>query len=468
MQNDKAQTRPFGFRDKIGYMFGDVANDFTFLFASSYVLVFYTKVMGISAGLVGTMFLVARCVDAFTDIGMGRIVDNSKPGKNGRVRPWILRMCGFCAVASFMMYQSFLVNAAYAAKVVYMFVTYLLWGSVFYTSCNIPYGSLASLISENPKDRSGLSVFRSLGGIIAGLVVNVAAPLVVYYTDADGNQVVSAKNFSIIAGVFAVCAIVSYLICYFLTVERVAYTPKPKTQKMSTAKLLKTIVSSRSLIGLIASALLMLLASLMSQGINTYLFADYFKNTSMLSLYSMLSMPVAIILAAVSTKLAMKFGKRECAIVGMIESGVVYLLAGILHISNVVVFIAIIFVAMIGMYFFSMQCYALVTDVIDDLEVKTGSRDDGTIYGIYSFARKIGQALAGGLSGWALAFIGYDELAAGQTTAVANGIYNLSTFFPACIYLACGLVLLLIYPLNKKRVEANVAELTRRKEGRTE
>ena len=93
-------TKPFGVKDKIGYMCGDIANDFTFIFASSYVMVFYTKVMGVSAGMVGTMFLLARCLDAFTDIGMGRIVDNSKPTKNGRIRPWILRMCAFVPVIS--------------------------------------------------------------------------------------------------------------------------------------------------------------------------------------------------------------------------------------------------------------------------------------------------------------------------------------------------------------------------------
>lgn len=65
------EVRPFGIRDKVGYMLGDVANDFSFIFASTYVMVFYSKVMGISTGLIGTMFLVARCIDAFTDIGMG-------------------------------------------------------------------------------------------------------------------------------------------------------------------------------------------------------------------------------------------------------------------------------------------------------------------------------------------------------------------------------------------------------------
>lgn len=455
--NEK-NVRPFGFRDKIGYLFGDLGNDFTFIFASIYILVFYTKVMGVPATIVGTMFLISRCIDAFTDIGMGRIVDNSKTGKNGRIRPWILRMCGFVALASFMMYQSFLIDASMGAKIAYMFITYILWGSVFYTSINIPYGSMASVISAEPKDRSSLSVFRSMGSSIAGILISVIAPIVVYEKDALGNQVVNRGHFSLIAGVFSVCAVICYLLCYFLTTERVEIAPKQK-QKGATAKALKSILTTRSMIGVILSALLMLLATLMGQGINTYLFADYFKNTAALSIYSMLSLPAMFILAAVSTKLATKFGKKECCSFGMLFSGIAYLILGFLKIHNVWLFVGYIFVAMLGMYFFNMQCYALVTDVIDDLEVKNGVRDDGTVYGVYSFARKIGQAIAGGLSGWALGWIGYDELAAGQTEAVANGIYNLATLFPGVVYLACGLVLFFVYPLTKKAVESNVAIL---------
>ena len=433
------EVRPFGARDKFGYLFGDLANDFSFIFASTYVMVFYTKVMGISAAMVGTMFLIARCIDAFTDIGMGRIVDNSKPTKNGRIRPWILRMCGFVALASFMMYQSFLVDASYGAKVAYMFITYILW------------------------DRSSLSVFRSVGGTVAGIMIGVVAPMLVYKTDAYGNQVVSATNISIVAGVFSVIAIVCYLLCYFLTTERVEYVAKQTSEKQSVAKTLKTLLTSRSLLGMIIAAVLLLLASLMSQGVNTYLFADYFKNTKALSVFSLLMLPCIIILATCSTKLATKFGKKECGVVGMFASGILYFILGILHIKNVWVFVVGAFVAMLGMYFFQTQCWALVTDVIDDMEVQTGNRDDGTIYGIYSFSRKIGQAIAGGLSGWALGWIGYNELAAGQTEAVANGIYNLATFFPAAIYILCGLVLMFIFPLNKARVDANVAELKSRR-----
>ena len=88
------EVRDFGRRDKIGYMFGDFGNDFTFIFASSFLMVFYTKVLGISGGMVGTLFLVARFVDAFTDVTMGRIVDAAPPARDGKFRCWIRRMCG--------------------------------------------------------------------------------------------------------------------------------------------------------------------------------------------------------------------------------------------------------------------------------------------------------------------------------------------------------------------------------------
>ena len=144
--------RNFGFRDKIGYMFGDFGNDFTFIFASTYLMVFYTKVFGIDAAMVGVLFLVSRCVDAFTDIGMGRIADSAKENSKGRFRVWIIRMCIPVALSSFLMYQSAIADASMLVKVIYMFVTYLLWGSIFYTSINIPYGSMASVISEKSKE----------------------------------------------------------------------------------------------------------------------------------------------------------------------------------------------------------------------------------------------------------------------------------------------------------------------------
>ena len=174
------EVRDFGRRDKIGYMFGDFGNDFTFIFASSFLMVFYTKVLGISGGMVGTLFLVARFVDAFTDVTMGRIVDAAPPARDGKFRCWIRRMCGPVALSSFLMYQTAMAQASMPWKIVYMYVTYLLWGSIFYTSINIPYGSMASAITTEASERTALSTSRSIGATLAGLVIGSDAAFSVH------------------------------------------------------------------------------------------------------------------------------------------------------------------------------------------------------------------------------------------------------------------------------------------------
>ena len=141
-------ARPFGLRDKLGYLFGDFGNDFTFILSTVILMKFYTDVMGISAGVVGTIMMLTRFIDAFTDVTMGRICDRSRvvPGV-GKFRPWIRRMCVPVAIASLLMYQNTVASWPYAAKVASLAVTYVLWSSVFYTAINIPYGSMASAIS---------------------------------------------------------------------------------------------------------------------------------------------------------------------------------------------------------------------------------------------------------------------------------------------------------------------------------
>lgn len=463
MKND-SNVRPFGIKDKIGYMFGDFGNDFTFIFASSFLMVFYTKVLGISAGMVGVLFLVARCIDAFTDVTMGRIVDKMKPAKDGRFRPWLRRMCGPVAIASFLMYQSGLAGASMTVKIIYMFVTYILWGSIFYTSINIPYGSMASVISSDADHRSSLSTFRSVGATLAGLVIGVGAPLLVYTTDAAGNQIVEGGRFTIIAGVFSVLAVVCYLLCYFMTTERVHVEPNPDAEKVSFLQTVKALVTNRALLGIIAAAILLLLASLMTQSVNQYVFVDYFKNKNALSIMSVCGIVPMLFLAPFAVPITRKFGKKEVGAIGCIIGGLACLALFFIHTESAVVYIAINVIGYFGFGIFNLIIWAFITDVIDDQEVKTYKREDGTIYAVYSFARKIGQALAGGLGGFALGMVGYDSSVQVQTQAVADGIYNIATLIPGVLYIGVGLCLIFIYPLNKKKVEGNVAELKARRE----
>lgn len=452
--SSRNEVTPFGVKDKFGYFLGDLGNDFSFIFASMFLMVFYTKVWGVSASMVGILFLVSRCLDAFTDITMGRIVDKCKTTSEGKFRPWIKRMAGPVAISSFLMYQSSLANASMNIKIIVMFVTYILWGSICYTAINIPYGSMASVITNDPKERASLSTWRSLGASMASVLIGTFVPQIVYKMDASGNQIVSGSAFTVTAGVFAACSIICYLVCYKFTTERVKLEVSKK-ENASLGDTFKTLLSNKALLAILAAAIVLLLSSLMTQTMNQYLFADYFKNINALSALSMIGLPINLFLASISVKVASKIGKKEFSAFGMFLAATVYIIAYLLKIENAWKYVMLYIFGSFGMSIFNMLIWAKITDVIDYNEVQFGERNDGVIYGVYSFARKIGQALAGGLGGFALSFIGYNSLASVQTAEVAKGIYNISTLFPAVCYLLVGLILVFAYPLSKKVVEEN-------------
>lgn len=458
-------VKPFGLKDKIGYMFGDFGNDFTFMFSSMFLMVFYTKVLGISSAAVGTLFLVARFVDAVTDVTMGRIVDSCKPGKDGKFKRWIRIMAGPVALASFLMYQSALADASMPVKYVYMYITYILWGSICYTGINIPYGSMASAITDKPEERTALSTFRSIGATLANLIIGVGGPMLIYTTDANGAQVIrnGGTIFPLLAGIFSVSAIICYIVCYKCTTERVKIERDPNEQKITLKDTIKAVFTSRALLGIVAAAIFLLLSSLLLGSINNYLYTDYFGSSKALSTYNLITMICSLLLATVVGTIAKKFGKKESAAVATAFTGIVFIVLGFLRITNVWIYVAITAIGYIGVNYFNMVIWANLTDVIDDIEVQAKERQDGVVYGVYSFARKIGQALAGGLGGYALSIIAYDEKAVTQTQSVLKGLYNLGTFVPGILFLCVAIMLAFVYPLSKKRVEKNAQVLRERR-----
>ena len=171
----------------------------------------------------------------------------------------------------------------------------------------------------------------------------------------------------------------------------------------------------------------------------------------------------SLILAPFAVPITKKFGKKEVGAVGAICGSLSCLLLFFLHTQSPYLYITINIIGFLGFGIFNLIIWAIITDVIDDQEVRTNKRENGTIYAVYSFARKIGQALAGGLGGYALSLIGFDSTRQVQTEAVANGIYTLATLFPAVLYIIVGLCLIFVYPLNKKKVELNIQILKERR-----
>ena len=460
----KGNVRPFGMADKIGYAFGDFGNDFTFMLSSMFMMKFYTDVMGVAPGIVGGLMMAARFVDAVTDVTMGQIVDRSRPTKDGKFKPWIRRMCGPLGIAGFLIFQSEFAGMSVGFKIFWMFLTYLLWGSIFYTSVNIPYGSMASAISPDPNHRAQLSTYRNIGATMASLVIGTGTPLLAYEA-ADGATVLSGSRMTVIAGVFAVCGIICHLLCIYLVEERVEIPQN--TSRLDVGKMLRSIATNRSLLGIIAAAIMLLLGMLGMSGMAPYVFPVYYNSATAQSMSSLVSnLAVLFVCAPLAAKLAQKAGKKELSAVSCLLGAVVWLICLAIRPQSAMAFVGFYAVSYIGIGMFNTVIWAMITDVIEDAEVKNGIREDGTIYSVYSFARKLGQALSSGMIGGLMTMIGYSDAVAANPSAypeVLDNIFNLACIIPAIGLIAVALALIFIYPLTKKRVEANVAELAGRR-----
>ena len=444
---------PFGIKDKLGYLFGDFGNDFTFILSSSFLLKFYTDVMGIAPWIVGLVMTFARFVDGFTDITMGRIADRGRITPSGKFKPWIKRMAAPVAISSFLIYQSAFASAAMWFKIVWLVVTYILWGSIFYTSINIPYGSMASSISPSPEDRQSLSTFRTMGSTLAGVIVGAGIPIFAY-DKIEGNTVLNGTRFTLIAGVFSILAVVCYMLCYVMTTERVVSLSGERSQP-SVAVMLRNAFQNRALISIIVGSVVMLLAQLTMQSMANYIYPNYYGNVTAQSVSTFAMMGGMIIAAAVAKPLAKTFGKAEISAVSNIISAAICILLFAIRPQNVWVYVLINCVSWFGLGVFAMVSWALITDVIDDSELRFGRREDGTIYALYSFSRKLGQALSAGLTGALLSAIGYSDTTAFDE-GVLRGLFDISTLVPALGFGLLALILWFWYPLHKKKVEENV------------
>jgi GPH family glycoside/pentoside/hexuronide:cation symporter len=329
---------------------------------------------------------------------------------------------------------------------------------------------MASSISAEPDDRQSLSTFRTMGGMAAGMIVNVLPPLIVYdkvMNNGVEQTVLNGPKFTLMAGVFSVLAIGCYLLCYKLVTERVRVAPSVADQKPemdSVPVMLKKALTNRALISIICASIVMLLAQLTMQQMATYVFPNFYNNAGAQSMSSIFMMFGMVVAAIVAKPLASKFGKAELSIVTNLFAGVVLVVCWIIRPENVWVFCGFLVLVWLGLGMFAMVSWALITDVIDYSEIKEGKRQDGQIYSLYSFARKLGQALSAGVSGWLLSAIGYSAETAFDTPVV-NGIFTISTLIPAIGLIALALILWFWYPLHKKQVDANVAFL-KEKHGR--
>ncbi|WP_328820925.1 MFS transporter [Peribacillus faecalis] len=450
-QIESKPVRPFGFRDKLGYLLGDFGNDFFFLLTSTFLMVFYTDIFHISAATVGVLFMAARLWDAFADVAWGRFIDTRPTTRNGKFKPWILRMSFPLVFTGVLMFTTIpgMSDGFYLA---WAFVTYIVWGTL-YSTVNIPYGSMASVITADPVERTTLSTWRTVGASLAGLIINVLGPMIVFV-----DNKLDADRMFMTACVFGVLAMACYIGCYKLSTERIE-APAKEAKKGDFLRSVKSLVKNKPFLWVLTASLLVMLTSFIAMAVNTYLFKDYFGNATALSIIGLVQMGTMFITVPLVKPLVAKFGKKEIGVVGMAAASIIYIGLFFLKGIELMPFIAVVALAMASMGFYNFISYAFISDVIDYHEYLTSLREDATVYSIVSMSRKIGQAVAGGIGGVAIAAVGYNAALGTQPQEVLDGIYMLGTLVPGILY-GIVAVVLFMYPLNKKKTIQLAADLT--------
>ncbi|MBO3366805.1 MFS transporter [Clostridium perfringens] len=448
--------RDFSMKDKIGYTLGDLGCCCTEQFRAMFLTVFYTLVLKINPIHVGTILLITKVWDAINDPIIGAIIDARKAKAGKKFIPWMRAFSIPCAI---LMCIGFLnvSNWDYGFKLAYVLITYVLYESM-YTCVNVPFGSLSSVMTDDTNHRTDLSRYRSLGGTIFMTVIVIVGPLFLY----KDNQPV-ASNFLLLA---IICACIS-VFCIQVTCvwckERVEI-PDVEREKINYFQVLKNISKNRALLGVIIASLVGMIAASVVNGLNTYLFKDYFGNVKLMSISGMLSTVYAIITFIGTKFVANKFGKKEWCMYGAGFAAIVYGVLFFLPIKNPIMFIAINGICYIGASGFQILIWAMVNDSIDYQELKTGTRNESIVYSTYSFFRKIAAALSASLSSFILAFIGYNVNAATQTPEVVSNLWKSYTGIYSLGYVIAILSLFFIYPLTKKKTEEMLQELSIKRE----
>lgn len=466
---EKNLTHGIKFKDKIGYAMGDMGGLLTFSLIGAFQNKFYTDVLGIKPASIVLLILVARIWDAINDPIWGAFIDSRKPTKHGRFRPYIFWFSIPLAVCAVLMF-TVIPGLSEAKYLLFAYITYIAYG-MMYTAVNIPYGSLASVVTDDEKERSSLSMWRSIGAGVGGLPGTILLPMFVYTTTiaADGTkiQTLNGTKLTICVAILSVISIAVYFAHYKMTKERIA-PPKKEKSDYNAFKTICDLVKNRPFVMLCLASMLLIAFQFYYQSTYTYLFADYYHSAGLYSLVTICTyLPMAIFIP-VMNKLIDKFGKKELCAYGMIFAAIANFILFFIKTSNPYVFLAFTFLSGLGQTFLVLEVWALVMDVIDFHELRTHRREEGTAYAFFSFTRKLGQTLAGVGLNALLAVINYDADAskAGQALpdAVMSKLYDISTLVPATALALMAVLLMFGYNLSKNKLATMREELEKVRE----
>ena len=450
-------VRPFSGKDEWGYIFGDMAGSFVNLYVDAYFLTFCTYCLGIDALWMSGLFLFARLWDAINNPIIGSFPDRWHLGKSkDKFTPWIkLFMIPLALSGVLCFWKVPLEGIALHAFVAFAYIFF----GMSYTGTSMPFGAMANVVTVDPVQRSKLSRARSVGGGLVGAVALGMVPVLCY----KDNQPIPGR-FTLLAVIFGICSIVSYLLLCTLTKERVR-EEKTEGEKFEFWKVLKMVLKNRPLIGVMIATIGSMLVITGSSQTYGYIYKEVYGNAQLATVSMAMSMPFMIVVFPLIPKMVNKFGKRDVILYTAVLSFVFSVVRLFIYIENVWVYTVLNIMTLLGQTAFTMLIWALVSDCLDYSEWKTGFRSDGSMYSMYTFSRKIGSTIASSGLAASLGLVGYvsgENVV--QTAEAVKGIYYICNAIPTICYALILIGIGLIFNLDKKKTDQMYAEMAAKRE----
>ena len=474
----------FGMRDKLAYAAGDLGCNMSFALKGT-VQTFWLVFMMLETGLLSALLLVVQIWDAINDPLIGSMIDaDRKQYKRGKFKQYIfVGSCGLL-VAGAAVFLPF-PNAPVVIKAMLFILGYIIWDAA-YTVANVPYGSMLSLVTEDPGERAQLSTWRSVGSMVGNLLPNIILPMLIWHKefDAAGNPVLNPETgvqVQTLLGnrVFLAALLMGVIgfVCFQFMLKNITIRVDENTvkageegAKFNVLKAFGNFMKNRPAVGATVAAMGMFLGMNAATTAVTIMFATYFGMAQLSGVVQLIGFLPMFLFMPFIKKIVNKFGKKEASVAGTIVSlvgGLVMLcfpMVGNKGAALIVYLIGLVGFG-IGMGVYTCVSWALMADAIDYNEWKTGSREEGTVYSLHSFFRKLAQGVGPSVVLLIMGALGYiSELGtAGQSAATS---YNMC-WLVAGLYMFSAVIqfigIALIYNLDKKTMAQMTSDLAARK-----
>lgn len=427
----------------MAYGCGDYASNIIYSAMATFLLFYYTDVIGVNAAAVGSIMLVSRLLDGVSDLIMGVLIDRTK-SKYGKARPWLLRMSIPYFIGSVLLF-SVPIDWSEKGKLAYIFLTYNFAFTGVFTAINLPYATMNSLMTQDQYERSVLTIYRMIFATVGTLSIStLTLPVVKFF----GND---ARAWTYTFIVFGIVAVVFFLLTFLGCKERVGShldESNRNSKPIPLAQGLKALTKNKYWLIMTGVLLLAYITMAINGGATVYYAKTLLNDEGLVSQLTWATSFTQIIAMLVVARFIKKYGKRNVLITGCIISIIGFLMIVVMP-SNINLVIIGNIIRGIGGAGTASCMFAMVSDTIEYGEWKTGLRTEGLVNSAASFGQKVGNGLGTAIVGWVLAICGYVGGVAVQSESAIFAIKALYIYVPI-ILTVIEIIILFAYKLDKE------------------